>query len=86
MMTINEVSKLAGASVRTLHHYDAISLLPPTKLTQAGYRLYDDTAIARLQSILLFRELEFLLKDIKRILDDPNFNKRAALTDQNKAS
>lgn len=82
MMTIHEVSKLAGVSVRTLHHYDAIGLLLPTALTEAGYRLYDDTALARLQSILLFRELEFPLKDIKRILDDPNFDKSAALEDQ----
>ena len=82
MMTIHEVSRLAGVSVRTLHHYDAIDLLPPTALTEAGYRLYDDTALARLQSILLFRELEFPLKDIKRILDDPNFDQAAALEDQ----
>ena len=82
MMTIHEVSKLAGVSVRTLHHYDAIGLLPPTALTEAGYRLYDDTTLARLQSILLFRELEFPLKDIKRILDDPNFDQAAALEDQ----
>ena len=81
-MTIHEVSKLAGVSVRTLHHYDAIGLLPPTALTEAGYRLYDDTALARLQSILLFRELEFPLKDIKRILDDPKFDQATALTDQ----
>ena len=82
MMTIHEISKLAGVSVRTLHHYDAIGLLPPTALTDAGYRLYDDTALARLQSILLFRELEFPLKDIKRILDDRNFDQAAALADQ----
>ena len=82
MMPIHEVSKLAGVSVRTLHHYDAIGLLPPTDLTEAGYRLYDDTALARLQSILLFRELEFPLKDIKRILDAPNFDQVAALADQ----
>ena len=82
MRTIHEVSKLAGVSVRTLHHYDAIGLLPPTKLTEAGYRLYDDTALARLQSILLFRELAFPLKDIKRILDDPHFDQTAALEDQ----
>lgn len=81
-MTIHEVSKLAGVSVRTLHHYDAIGLLPPTAFTKSGYRLYDDTALARLQSILLFRELEFPLKDIKRILDDPNFDQAAALADQ----
>ena len=82
MITIHEVSKLAGVSVRTLHYYDAIGLLPPTALTESGYRLYDDTALARLQSILLFRELEFPLKDIKRILDDPNFDQAAALADQ----
>ena len=82
MRTIHEVSKLAGVSVRTLHHYDAIGLLPPTALTQAGYRLYDDTALARLQTILLFRELEFPLRDIKRILDDPGFDQSAALKDQ----
>ena len=82
MRTIHEVSKLAGVSVRTLHHYDAIGLLPPTKLTEAGYRLYDDTALARLQSILLFRELEFPLRTIRRILDDPSFDQDAALADQ----
>lgn len=81
-MTVHEVSKLAGVSVRTLHHYDAIGLLPPTGLTEAGYRLYDDTALARLQSILLFRELEFPLRDIKRILDDPSFDPATALADQ----
>lgn len=82
MRTVHEVSRLAGVSVRTLHHYDAIGLLPPTGLTEAGYRLYDDTALARLQTILLFRELEFPLKDIKRMLDDPNFDQTAALADQ----
>ena len=77
-----DVSHLAGVSVRTLRHYDAIGLLPPTALTEAGYRLYDDTALARLQSILLFRELEFPLKTIRRILDDPGFDQNAALLDQ----
>ena len=52
MRTVNEVSKITGVSVRTLHHYDAIGLLKPTKVTEAGYRMYDDTAISRLQSIL----------------------------------
>lgn len=82
MRTIREVSRLAGVSVRTLHHYDAIGLLPPTALTEAGYRLYDDTALARLQTILLFRELEFPLGTIRRILDDPSFDQAAALADQ----
>ena len=64
MKTVKEVSKLTGVSVRALHHYDAIGLLKPTRGTEAGYRLYDDTALARLQSILLFRELQFPLREI----------------------
>lgn len=82
MRTVNEVSKITGVSVRTLHHYDAIGLLKPTKVTAAGYRMYDDTAISRLQSILLFRELQFPLKEIKSILDSPNFDPTEALTQQ----
>ena len=70
MRTVKEVSECTGVSVRTLHHYDAIGLLKPAKVTQAGYRLYDDAALERLQSILLFRELQFSLKEIKAILDD----------------
>ena len=82
MMTVHEVSKRTGVSIRALQYYDKIGLLPPAEYTQAGYRLYDDTALARLQSILLFRELEFPLKDIKRILDGPKFDQATALTDQ----
>ena len=59
MMTVNEVSKLAGVSIRTLHYYDKIGLLHPSTVTEAGYRQYDDTALERLQQILLFRELNF---------------------------
>ena len=82
MKTVHEVSQISGVSVRTLHHYDAIGLLRPTAVTEAGYRLYDDTALARLQSILLFRELEFPLKEIKRIMDDPQFDQATALEQQ----
>lgn len=82
MKTVNEVSKITGVSVRALHHYDAIGLLNPTQVTEAGYRLYDDTALARLQTILLFRELQFPLKEIKSILDSPNFNREQALKQQ----
>ena len=82
MRTVKEVSKLTGVSVRTLHHYDAIGLLPPTQVTKAGYRLYDDTALRRLQSILLFRQLQFPLKEIKAILDRPTFDPSEALTQQ----
>ena len=78
MMTVNEVSKRTGVSVRSLHHYDAIGLLKPAKVTAAGYRLYGDEELARLQNIMLFRELQFPLKQIKEILDSPGFDQKAA--------
>ena len=76
------MSKLTGVSVRTLHHYDDIGLFKPTKVTEAGYRLYDEAALRKLQCILFFRELEFPLKQIKEFLDDPAFDPRKALDDQ----
>ena len=82
MKTVKEVSRITGVSVRTLHHYDAIGLLRPTQVTESGYRLYDDAALQRLQTILFFRELEFPLQEIKDILDTPNFDPREALADQ----
>ena len=82
MRTVNEVSKLSGISVRTLHHYDEIGLLRPTEVTEAGYRLYDDIALERLQHILLFKELQFPLKDIKTILDSPDFDRNKVLEQQ----
>ena len=84
MMTVNEVSKLTGVSIRTLQYYDTIGLLPPTEYTEAGYRLYDDTAMERLQQVLLFRELEFPFKEIRRIIDSPDFNRNKALEQQMK--
>lgn len=84
MMTVKKVSELTGVSVRTLQYYDKIGLLSPTELTDAGYRLYDNTALERLQQILLFRELEFPLKEIKAILDSPNFDSKKALSQQTK--
>ena len=82
MMTVNEVSKLTGVSIRTLQYYDQIGLLHPTGYTDAGYRLYDDTDLERLQHILLFRELEFPLKDIKKIINSPDFDRSKALEQQ----
>lgn len=82
MKTVKEVSRLTGVSVRTLHHYDAIGLLEPAQITEAGYRLYDDAALGRLQSILLFRSLQFPLKEIKEILDSPGFDPMQALSQQ----
>ena len=82
MMTVNEVSKLTGVSIRTLQYYDKIGLLEPSAHTESGYRLYDDTALETLQQILLFRELEFPLKEIKEILAAPDFDKNKALEQQ----
>ena len=82
MMTVNEVSKLTGVSIRTLQYYDKRGLLHPTKYTEAGYRLYDDAALETLQQILLFRELEFPLKDIKEIISSPDFDRSKALEQQ----
>ena len=82
MMTVHEVSKLAGVSIRTLQYYDKIGLLHPTGYTDAGYRLYDDADLERLQHILLFRELEFPLKDIKAIINSPDFDRSKALEQQ----
>lgn len=78
-MTVQEVSKLTGLTIRTLRYYDAIGLLEPT---EAGYRLYDEAALERIQEILLFRELEFPLKEIRRILATPGFDRKKALEQQ----
>ena len=82
MRTVKEVSNLTGVSVRTLHHYDEIGLLKPAKVTEAGYRLYDDAALRRLHAILLLKELQFPLKEIRKILDNPGFDPMEALQQQ----
>ena len=82
MKTIKDMSKISGASIRTLRYYDEIGLLKPTKLTQAGYRLYDDKALEKLQEIMFFRELEIPLMDIKKIIDNPNYDREQALFTQ----
>ena len=82
MRTVKEVSKLTGISVRTLHYYDQIGLLVPTAVTEAGYRLYDDNALEKLQQIMLYRELEFPLKDIKNIMESSDFDRNRALEQQ----
>lgn len=82
MFTVNEVSKIAGISIRTLQYYDKIGLLPPSGFTDSGYRLYDEDSLERLQTILLFRELEFPLKEIKNIIENPNFSRTEALSEQ----
>lgn len=82
MKTVKEVSKLTGVSVRTLHYYDAIGLLQPSKITSSGYRLYDDNTLRRLYTILLFRELQFSLNEIKSIIDSSDFDQNKALDQQ----
>lgn len=82
MLTVKEVCELAGVSARTLRHYDAIGLFEPSVRTDAGYRLYSEADMERLQQILLFRELEFRLSDIRKILEAPNFDRRKALEQQ----
>ena len=82
MMKVHEVSQISGVSIRALHHYDKIGLLPATEVTDAGYRMYDDAALERLQQILLFKELQFTLKEIKAILDSPDFDRGRVLEQQ----
>lgn len=82
MRTVHDVSKLTGVSIRTLHYYDKIGLLHPAQVTEAKYRLYDDTDLERLQLILLYRELQFPLKEIKSILNSSDFDRNQALEDQ----
>ncbi len=69
MLSISEIAKLFGISVRTLHFYDSIGLLKPTALTEVGYRQYDETALNKLRKILILRELEFPLKEISKVLN-----------------
>ncbi len=77
--TVRQLSRIAGVSVRTLHHYDTIGLLKPTSYGANGYRYYDEAAAMLLQQILFYRELGLGLKDIHRILGSPDFNVRKAL-------
>lgn len=79
MYKIKEVADMVGISVRALHHYDEIGLLKPEAVTQAGYRLYSDKDLEKLQQILFFKELDFDLKTINEILNAPNFDRNKAL-------
>ena len=82
MMTVHEVSKISGLSVRTLHHYDKIGLFRPSSHSDAGYRLYDDASLERLLFIMLYRTLGFPLEEIKSILDSRHYDRNAALRQQ----
>ena len=82
MKTVHEISELTGLSIRTLQYYDKIGLLKPAAYTDSGYRLYGESELETLQEIMLFRELEFPLKDIKRILQSPDYDRYKALEQQ----
>lgn len=81
-MFIQEVAKQSGLSVRTLRYYDEIGLLTPDEITEAGYRVYHEPSLRRLQTILYYRELDFPLEEIKRLLDHPNHQTDDALRNQ----
>lgn len=84
MRTVKEVAELTGVSVRTLQYYDEIGIFKPTKVNDAGYRFYDDTALEKLQQILFFKELDFQLKDIKEITETAGYNKLEIFKKQKK--
>ena len=80
--TVKEISKITGISIRTLRYYDEIGLLKPARVTEAGYRLYDDQELEKLQEILFYKELEIPLSDIKKIMENPEYDKQKALAVQ----
>ena len=82
MMTVKEIAELTGISARTLHYYDEIGLFVPTSKSEAGYRLYDDKAIKKLGQILVFRELDIPLADIKLIMETPDLDRNRVLAKQ----
>lgn len=82
MKTVKEVSQITGVSIRTLRYYDEIGLLPPTTITEAGYRLYDQRALEKLQEILFFKELELPLNEIRDMMNRPDYNKQQVLATQ----
>lgn len=84
MKTVKDVSEITGVSIRALRYYDEIGLLKPTEVTDAGYRLYDNKALERLQEIMFFKELEIPLEDIKKIMDRPDYDREQALLTQKK--
>jgi DNA-binding transcriptional MerR regulator len=77
--SVKQLARLAGVSVRTLHVYDEMGLLAPLVRTDAGYRYYGEAELLRLQQILFYKELDFPLKRIGEILDDPGFDLVEAL-------
>ncbi len=83
--TVGRVAALTGLTVRALHHYDAIGLVSPSLRSAAGYRLYTDDDLRRLQQVLLFRELGFALDAVRELVDAPADRRRAALRERRDA-
>ena len=81
-MRINEAAELAGVTVRTLHHYDKIGLLSPTKSAENGYRDYGEAELLRLQQIMFLKEMDFPLEEIKEMLDEPGLDRRRMMEAQ----
>jgi len=77
--TVKALASLANITVRTLHHYDKIGLLKPSRTSDAGYRIYTEIELDTLQQILFFKELDFSLDEIRDILQSPDYNKLDAL-------
>lgn len=84
LFKVKEVADLVGVSVRTLHHYDQIGLLKPGSASPAGYRLYTDQDLEKLQQVLFFKELGFSLQETKVIIDNPGFDRKQAMIGQKK--
>ena len=82
MKTVKEVSELTGISIRTLRYYDEIDLLKPAKVTEAGYRLYDESSLKILRQIMFFLEMEVPLSEIKVIMKDSESDNRKILETQ----
>ena len=76
--TINKLAKLSGVTTRTLRYYDEIGLLPPARVTEAGYRIYEKVQVNTLQQILFFKALDFSLETIKRFIHSENFDRKQA--------
>ncbi|CZR03672.1 MerR family transcriptional regulator [Trichococcus ilyis] len=77
--TIQKLSRLAGVSTRTLRFYDEIGLLKPKRTSSSGYRIYGEAEVGRLQQILFFKQLSFSLEEIKKAMDDPEYDAERAL-------
>ena len=81
-LTVGRAAQILGVSVRTLHHWDRIGLAEPTARSWAGYRLYGREDIARLQQVLVYREVGLSLSEIREIIDDPGATERHHLQRQ----